>query len=251
MRAGKQNYKRFSLIELLIVISVIAIIAGLFLPVLSAAREKGRAISCTNNFSQCMKGQQLYAGDFNDMIVYTIAANGGMLPWGEVLDRYKYLAKKSMFCPAVKSSDSYWRTCGMISPATGWLFRYWLNPNNLGYCSGAGDLEKVPWFKYIKEAKESYSLLILLNKLPRVSALPVFADTMIYSGTNRGKSNYAFSGDTALDGSYTSLHHAMKANFAFGDGHVEAMTPVKVRWRYYKNAGIWRFVVDGTHVITW
>lgn len=82
MRAGKQNYKRFSLIELLIVISVIAIIAGLFLPVLSAAREKGRAISCTNNFSQCMKGQQLYAGDFNDMIVYTIAANGGMLPWG-------------------------------------------------------------------------------------------------------------------------------------------------------------------------
>ena len=43
---------RFSLIELLIVIAIIAILAGLLLPSLSSARESSRRISCTSNLKQ-------------------------------------------------------------------------------------------------------------------------------------------------------------------------------------------------------
>ena len=57
--------KTFSLIELLVTIAVIAILVGLLLPALNAARERGRGIACAANLKQIGVFLLTYADDNN------------------------------------------------------------------------------------------------------------------------------------------------------------------------------------------
>jgi prepilin-type processing-associated H-X9-DG protein/prepilin-type N-terminal cleavage/methylation domain-containing protein len=104
--------KCFSLIELLIVISIIAILASLLLPALNKARDSAKSISCKSNFKQIGTSFLLYAGDFNGYMIPVANDSYTGDFWTRIMVKYNYLMKKQFLCPARVGSNYYnafWR----------------------------------------------------------------------------------------------------------------------------------------------
>ena len=88
--------KAFTLIELLLVIAIIGILAGLLLPALSRAKATAHKVACLNNQRQIGIARQLYANDNGD---YLIAG----LNWWSRLSFFYLGGQTNLFnCPAEK-----------------------------------------------------------------------------------------------------------------------------------------------------
>src|SRR5258708_456532 len=73
-RAKIKSQRAFTLVELLVVMGIIAVLAGLLLPALSKAKKKARNIVCVSQLRQLGTAARLYAED-----------NTATLPYAEVL----------------------------------------------------------------------------------------------------------------------------------------------------------------------
>ena len=118
-----KGVKSFTLIELLIVIAIIAILAGMLLPVLSLVKDKANSINCCSNLKQLGTAVHQYISDNEE---WCLPYNGGTGVWTERLQNNNYLPfGKVYFCPGEKNatypSDRGHEQYGLTSNSFGYL----------------------------------------------------------------------------------------------------------------------------------
>ena len=85
----------FTLVELLVVVAIIAILAGLLLPALSRSKSAADSAKCKSNLRQLSTGLSLFVNDFQVYPLYnSMRPENPLNPfpehqgtWGEALDK--------------------------------------------------------------------------------------------------------------------------------------------------------------------
>lgn len=115
----EKRHGGFTLMELLIVITIVAILAALLMPVTAGVVEEGRATKCLSNMRQALAGRKLYAAD-NDNRTIPIrpawpADPNGLCTWRYYLNQKYNVDAKVFLCPSAPSKakeegGEAWRT---------------------------------------------------------------------------------------------------------------------------------------------
>ena len=169
------NLRPFSRVELLVVVAVIAILAGLLLPALNSARQTAQQIKCTGSMKQIGTAAHLYAGqndDWNMPSAFNASDNGSTAAGGtrfttnrEFLELLHVKANpygywdRGFVCSSVpESADPNFRDYKLATNAYGVVYR---GGTVYPEMSGSSDTSETTIFTRKKVRKPSGKILIL------------------------------------------------------------------------------------------
>ena len=229
--------RAFSLIELLVVVAIIAILAGMLLPALQAAKAKAVGINCISNVKQTGYIFMSYANDFNGWVFQAQEPRNEQLYFFEKWNQLNYIKFKPkvtgtnrhipdfMKCPDSRFSEKYEQGCyGMRYHEQDASRFYNIHAKKPFVTLGSSGNYKPS--EYWNSAQE----MILLG------------DTVFF-GRNP-KPQYPFYSDNCNGNSgMPSFHHNGQGSVGYGDGHVKQIKPSELsdsvtagsQWTYALN----------------
>lgn len=100
----------FTLVELLVVVAIIAILVGILLPALGAARRAAWATQCLSNLRSLALSQQVYANEFRGALVdYGLAHGDGALDTPSWVNTLQVYADAPLAIRSPADTSPHWR----------------------------------------------------------------------------------------------------------------------------------------------
>ncbi len=188
----------FTLVELLVVVAVIAILAGMILPALSRAKEQGRAAVCMNNMRQLGLGSANYSMDFaGHMPSFRnwLYQKVGNLTTGTL---YPYLKSKAVYlCPTDQLEMAEHKKI-IVPPG-----------NNFG--------------STVSKRDYSYAMNCGLCHVNDTTHFISPVDTMVYMEALMATNDYSGQAGPAFGDHSLALRHNVRGHYLMADQHVIRM----------------------------
>jgi len=213
--------KKFTLVELMVVIGIIAILAGLLLPVLNKSRDKAIQSTCANNLRQIGIAEVAYAGDSDSQFAASFYRSPTNVNSFWVNDLYPYINEPKVFiCGADANED---KTDDFTDIVGG------LGKVCISYLANGGVLDGKK--RYLCEkpsstmtmAPRKHESLNDKNDLTGATSEDNLDPPLGY--TNPGSADLT-NFDLDADPDKNIGRHEQVSNFLFVDGHTEPITSV-------------------------
>jgi prepilin-type processing-associated H-X9-DG protein/prepilin-type N-terminal cleavage/methylation domain-containing protein len=241
---SEKNGFGFTLVELLVTVSVIALLMGILMPALGSARSGARELVCKSNLRQLVLANEGYAGE-NDEAYVPAASDlwdgGGLRRWHGVRDSIDEAFDPLRGPLAGYLSDGQVKECPAkvdFAKGQGW------NANFEQGCGGYGYnmtyIGSRLWSNGISDAesyKSTYAKTTRVTEISRPGETLMFADAAMANGPGV-LIEYSFAEPpfTVCNGQPVtsfymspSIHfrHRSRANVGWADGHIDARSPAR------------------------
>ncbi len=230
--------KKFTLIELLIVISIIAILAGMLLPALNRARDRAKQIKCASNERQLGTAIIAYVLDNHDMIPYAMddyPVTGRYICWNDLLGMGGYDGRKWYYDQAIIGWDTTYKPTKLYECDSHTNTKKTCKCSyalNRGTNAGSGSTDDPSNTTDFGVAGKAWSVKITrLKNLGGILLLAEYhSDANAVSAVDRSWIAYPHYqvADTGMSDKTlgVSKGHNFQFNYLMCDGHVESMKPV-------------------------
>lgn len=217
--------RKFTLIEMLVVIAIIGILASMLMPSMQSALESSRGVLCSSQLHQTGMAMQSYAAQNKEFFPYVYKINGAQqVSWDDLL--YGYDGRDGLsgtnltnqILPA--SSESIYH-CPSDDRSLSFARRsYSMNHGRLsGYGSSPADAPTDIWGIAYKDWSAR------MSSIRSPSQLIAIAENF---RSNNWLGNGSCAGMSAPKDYYTynMISHNENVNFLFVDGHTQAIPPI-------------------------